>query len=381
MTENFFQNEVGSEGAPMQKNAAYYRACARGSLRGKWGTAVWIGLVAVMLGGLVSGSVNISFDPSNFDFDLLSVESGAVIDRNAFDWLMNLILIGIATVALSSVAYALFVASPLKLGYQRVNLDLIDGKGLQFKTLFSYFKINYLRSVRLNLLFSLLVKMIVILPAIALAWVSLDCVDELLASLVVVDGKLEVLDFDWNVLHSHILWIAVLGCVTAAMGIVSAVLNYTYRFAYMAMAEYPDMGAIEAMRVSRNMMRGNKWRLFCLDFSFIGWTILASIFTLGIGMLWVYPYREAAIATFYDDVTNRRTARVTEFPSLNFDDYMEEEQGSVESEKPLSEENTEEEEKDKDKPTHIDFTAMPFTAELEFPSLDLDDYPTDGEQK
>jgi hypothetical protein len=98
-------------------------------------------------------------------------------------------------------------------------------------------------------------------------------------------------------------------------------------------------------------------------------------------MLWVYPYREAAIAVFYDDVTNRRTARVTEFPSLNFDDYIEEEQVSVEPEKPLSEEIAEEEEKDKDKPTHVDFTAMPFTAELEFPSLDLDDYPTDGEQK
>jgi uncharacterized membrane protein len=68
------------------------------------------------------------------------------------------------------------------------------------------------------------------------------------------------------------------------------------------MADNPGMGANEAIAESKRLMNGNKWRLFCLCFSFIGWELLAVIFTLGIGMLWVVPYEEAAIAAFYRDI-------------------------------------------------------------------------------
>ena len=49
-------------------------------------------------------------------------------------------------------------------------------------------------------------------------------------------------------------------------------------------------------------MRGNRWRLFCLGFSFIGWSLLC-VLTLGIGTLWLRPYEEAAWAAFYRDVS------------------------------------------------------------------------------
>ena len=83
--------------------------------------------------------------------------------------------------------------------------------------------------------------------------------------------------------------------------------------------------------ISRRIMNGNKWRLFCLDFSFIGWELLCSVplyaegflvlkyFTgsealaislvllltipLSIGFFFVRPYEEAAWATFYRDIT------------------------------------------------------------------------------
>ncbi len=50
------------------------------------------------------------------------------------------------------------------------------------------------------------------------------------------------------------------------------------------------------------MMDGNKWRLFGLQFSFIGWDILCA-FTLGIGNLWLTPYKQAATAVFYREVS------------------------------------------------------------------------------
>ena len=46
------------------------------------------------------------------------------------------------------------------------------------------------------------------------------------------------------------------------------------------------------------MMDGNKWSLFCLEISFIGWSILSSL-TLGIGDLFLTPYMKMATAHFY----------------------------------------------------------------------------------
>ena len=49
------------------------------------------------------------------------------------------------------------------------------------------------------------------------------------------------------------------------------------------------------------MMKGHKFDLFWLYLSFIGW-ILLSILTLGIGLLWLAPYMQTAMAAFYEDV-------------------------------------------------------------------------------
>jgi uncharacterized membrane protein len=68
------------------------------------------------------------------------------------------------------------------------------------------------------------------------------------------------------------------------------------------MAENPDMSANEAIRESKRLMKGNKWRFFCLQLSFIGWELLAIFFTAGIGLLWVVPYQQAAYAAFYRDI-------------------------------------------------------------------------------
>ena len=48
-------------------------------------------------------------------------------------------------------------------------------------------------------------------------------------------------------------------------------------------------------------MKGNKWQLFCLDFSFIGWSLL-SFCCCGLGMLWVIPYQQLSHANFYENL-------------------------------------------------------------------------------
>ena len=41
----------------------------------------------------------------------------------------------------------------------------------------------------------------------------------------------------------------------------------------------------------------------------------------GIGMIFLMPYIYAARMAFYDDISNRHSAKEVEFPSLNPDDY------------------------------------------------------------
>lgn len=79
------------------------------------------------------------------------------------------------------------------------------------------------------------------------------------------------------------------------------VMSYAYSMSYYILKDNPELSANEARKKSIEMMRGNKWRLFCLDFSFIGWALL-SILTFGILMLWVTPVMEASHAAFYESL-------------------------------------------------------------------------------
>lgn len=90
-----------------------------------------------------------------------------------------------------------------------------------------------------------------------------------------------------------------LGIVTLGVGIV--ILAYAYAMVPYLLRDYPELTATEALRTSRQMMRGHKWDLFVLDFTFIGWMILCC-FTLGIGFIWLQAYMSAAHAHFYEDL-------------------------------------------------------------------------------
>jgi uncharacterized membrane protein len=90
------------------------------------------------------------------------------------------------------------------------------------------------------------------------------------------------------------LWMLLLivpGCIAA----------YAYSMTWFIIAEDPKVGPLVAIRRSRDMMRGYKWKLFCLSCRFIGWWLLC-IPTLGLGALWLWPYFAVSVARFYDDI-------------------------------------------------------------------------------
>lgn len=75
--------------------------------------------------------------------------------------------------------------------------------------------------------------------------------------------------------------------------------SYEYRMIPYILAENPRINRKEAFKLSKEMMKGNKWKIFLLDISFIGWSLL-SIFTFGIlNILYVNPYKAATTAELY----------------------------------------------------------------------------------
>lgn len=76
--------------------------------------------------------------------------------------------------------------------------------------------------------------------------------------------------------------------------------TYEYRMIPYLLAENPDMNKKEAFARSKQMMKGNKWKTFILDLSFILWEILSTV-TFGLlDILYVNPYKIATSVELYE---------------------------------------------------------------------------------
>jgi uncharacterized membrane protein len=76
--------------------------------------------------------------------------------------------------------------------------------------------------------------------------------------------------------------------------------SYEYRLVPYIMSENPTMNFKDAQAESSKLMKGNKWKSFVLDLSFIGWDIL-SLCTFGIlDIFFVGPYKASTDAALYE---------------------------------------------------------------------------------
>lgn len=160
------------------------------------------------------------------------------------------IMVAIVSVALIWALITFFIGGAIELGYCRFNKNLIQGTDPKFTDLFSRMDI-FLKALGLRLVITLFT----------------------------------------------VLWAILL----VIPGIIAAL---SYSMAFYIMEEDPSIGILDAIRRSKEMMMGNKWRLFCLGISFIGWFLL-SVCTLCIGFLWLIPYANASFAAFYLEVSGQ----------------------------------------------------------------------------
>ena len=238
------------------KIAEDFRRIARNALTNKWFIAVAVGLVASILGGISGGGpeFKVNIDGSNISMNfnvagqtIKSIGTNGGIDSEVGAFILaSLPIIIIASLFAAVIYFAL--GSFIGVGYAKFNLNLVDKKNAAFETLFEYFSL----------------------------WKT-TTIARLLRALYV---------FLWSLLF-------------IIPGIVA---GFSYAMTDYILAEDPELTADEAISQSKSIMMGNKWRFFCLQFSFIGWDILATL-AFGIGHLWLTPYKQAAYAAFYREVS------------------------------------------------------------------------------
>lgn len=83
---------------------------------------------------------------------------------------------------------------------------------------------------------------------------------------------------------------------------------YKYCFAFFELVYNPNVSSREIIRTTGKYMKGNRWKLFKLMFTFLGWAFLTVIF-LGIPIFWFIPYATIAGIFFYEKVSGRLEER------------------------------------------------------------------------
>ncbi len=80
------------------------------------------------------------------------------------------------------------------------------------------------------------------------------------------------------------------------------IMCYSYRLVPYIVADDPEVSIGDALKRSRMMMKGQKWKCFVFDLSFIGWGIL-SLITFGlVGIFYANPYYHNADAVLYQAI-------------------------------------------------------------------------------
>ena len=182
----------------------------------------------------------------------------------------------VVVIVIISILLSIFVQPLFEVGRNRFYLESrVTGQSAGIGKLFWGFSNGYLKIVGTQFLRTLITESIVI-------------VFLLMGFLVVLfNGS------DWvgSVLMA-VMFVVLSGTC------VSFYFQYCYLMVPYILAENPDMRAMEVLRLSKEMMDGQKWNAFVLGLSFLGWQILGTMLC-GIGTFFVQPYIDATFAELY----------------------------------------------------------------------------------
>jgi len=234
------------------KKARDFKLAARGAFKGRYWQAFLAGLIALLLGGLSAyesvGGGGTAYSRSAAQ---ASGNTGIADMAKGLNPFEMKVFAGALVFAIIVALVMTIIGCVVELGYNKYNISLFQSSETpSIGTLFSFFSI-FGKAFWLRIL--LMVKV-----------------------------------FLWSLL----------------LVIPGIIASYRYAMAPYILAENPGMSAHDAIEKSKELMNGNKWRLFCLEFSFIGWFLLSAL-TCGIGFVFLQPYVAASRTAFYLELNNR----------------------------------------------------------------------------
>lgn len=92
--------------------------------------------------------------------------------------------------------------------------------------------------------------------------------------------------------------------------------NLLFSQIYYLMFDFPEYSETQLFKMSMQLIRGNKGRLFYIELSFLPLIILC-LMSCGIGFLWLFPYMQATYANFYLDLVRKQGAARRNKPVQN----------------------------------------------------------------
>lgn len=239
------------------KSSAELKACAKEHLFGKYGTVIsanlWMYLILFTA-----------------DITLLMVTDTGTVPGTILYYLLAFLL---------AVFSGLFTA-----GSCFFNLKLVCGHPLQISDIFYGFRSFPQKTLKVQLWISVL-NYAAMLPCI------------ILSCYLGPRGGLSAQSFSYLIL---LYTLALLFSEIAAIFV-----KLLYAQAFYLMYDFPQYTWRELLSTSRDMMKGQKGRLFYLFVSFLP-LFLLSLLSCGIALLWVVPYMNATLTEFYLDLIRHR---------------------------------------------------------------------------
>ncbi|KHD38748.1 hypothetical protein NL50_04420 [Clostridium acetobutylicum] len=168
--------------------------------------------------------------------------------------------------AIPYVGYVIQIAltGALSFGARFCFLKIVRGEKPKVENLFVGFK-NFVPSLVLYLLiyvFMLLWSLIALVPIVIIAVLAYY-------SYLNHGSSIEDVNIVMWIITAYIMFlIALIPAMIAA---------YRYYMGYYILIDNSGLGAYQALNESKKMMKGNKWKLFLLHLTFIGWEIMAFI--------------------------------------------------------------------------------------------------------
>jgi len=229
---------------------------ARKHLRKFFWPALFVCLVALFLGDNVAGTTRLaSFTPLGILTSLPIISS----DSQFLHAVKILLLV---------IVFQFFVTGPLFVGQAHFFIRAIKGD-VKVSNLFVAFRLRHYWNIAfVSLVVFLIIVASFILPAVIL---------------ILEGGSLLVL------------------ITSLLLSLPGIYLVYGFRLVPYFLADNPQMSLKEVFALNAQLAFFRPSRIFRLDFSFLGWYLLAAL-AFGIGIFFVMPYHQTAIALYYMEV-------------------------------------------------------------------------------